>query len=57
MKVSRVTRSSNFGNPKVASSSNRATNFSSILPKRERYPPLTQKSKEDDYIASLQKQV
>ena len=57
MKVSRVTRSSTFGNPKVSSITNRATNFSTNLPKRERYPPLTQKSKEDDYIASLQKQV
>ena len=57
MKASRITRSTNFGNPKLSSSSNRATNLSTNLPKRERYPPLTQKSKEDDYIASLQKQV
>ncbi len=29
----------------------------SITGKKAKYPPLTQKSKEDDYIASLQKQV
>ena len=57
MKVSRITRSTNIGNPRVLSNSNRATTLSTNLPRKERYPPLTQKSKEDDYIASLQKQV
>ena len=57
MKNNRITRSSNIGNPRALSNSNRATNLSANLPKKERYPPLTQKSKEDDYISSLQKQV
>ena len=57
MKGNRITRSSNIGNPRALSNSNRATNLSANIPKKERYPPLTQKSKEDDYIASLQKQV
>ena len=57
MKNNRITRSSNIGNPRALSNSNRATNISANLPKKERYPPLTQKSKEDDYISSLQKQV
>ena len=57
MKISRVTRSSNIGNPRPLSSANRATNLSANIQKKERYPPLTQKSKEDDYISSLQKQV
>ena len=57
MKGSRITRSSNIGNPRALSNSNRVTNLSANIPKKERYPPLTQKSKEDDYIASLQKQV
>ena len=54
MKNSRLTRSSNIGNPRAISNSMHA---SANLPKKERYPPLTQKSKEDDYISSLQKQV
>ena len=57
MKGTRITRSSNIGNPRALSNSNRVTNLSANIPKKERYPPLTQKSKEDDYIASLQKQV
>ena len=57
MKVSRVTRSTNIGNPRALSNSNRITALSTNLTRKERYPPLTQKSKEDDYIASLQKQV
>ena len=57
MKINRVTRSSNLGNPRALSNSNRITNLSAIIQKKERYPPLTQKSKEDDYISSLQKQV
>ena len=57
MKGNRITRSSNIGNPRALSNSNRVTNLSANIPKKERYPPLTQKSKEDDYIASLQKQV
>ena len=57
MKGSRINRSSNIGNPRALSNSNRVTNISANIPKKERYPPLTQKSKEDDYIASLQKQV
>ena len=57
MKGARITRSSNIGNPRALSNSNRVTNLSANIPKKERYPPLTQKSKEDDYIASLQKQV
>ena len=54
MKNSRLTRSSNIGNPRAISNS---LHSSANLPKKERYPPLTQKSKEDDYISSLQKQV
>jgi len=57
MKNNRITRSSNIGNPRALSNSNRVTNLSANIPKKERYPPLTQKSKEDDYISSLQKQV
>ena len=57
MKGNRVTRSINIGNPRALSNSNRITNLSANIPKKERYPPLTQKSKEDDYISSLQKQV
>ena len=57
MKGNRITRSSNFGNPRALSNSNRITNLSANIPKKEKYPPLTQKSKEDDYISSLQKQV
>ena len=57
MKGNRINRSSNIGNPRALSNSNRITNISANIPKKERYPPLTQKSKEDDYIASLQKQV
>ena len=57
MKGNRINRSSNVGNPRALSNSNRVTNLSANIPKKERYPPLTQKSKEDDYIASLQKQV
>ena len=57
MKGNRITRSSNLGNPRALSNSNRITNISANIPKKERYPPLTQKSKEDDYISSLQKQV
>ena len=57
MKGSRVVRSTNFGNPKASTNSYRGTTLSANLSKKERYPPLTQKSKEDDYISSLQKQV
>ena len=57
MRVNRITRSTNIGNPRPLSNSNRATNLSANIQKKERYPPLTQKSKEDDYISSLQKQV
>ena len=57
MKGNRITRSSNLGKPRASSNTNRITNISANLPKKERYPPLTQKSKEDDYISSLQKQV
>ena len=57
MKNSRLTRSSNIGNPRALSNSLHGTTTSANLPKKERYPPLTQKSKEDDYISSLQKQV
>ena len=57
MKNSRLTRSSNIGNPRALSNSMHGTATSANLPKKERYPPLTQKSKEDDYISSLQKQV
>ena len=57
MKNNRIARSSNIGNPRALSNSNRVTNLSANIPKKERYPPLTQKSKEDDYISSLQKQV
>ncbi len=57
MKNNRITRSSNIGNPRALSNSNRVTNLSANIPKKEGYPPLTQKSKEDDYISSLQKQV
>ena len=56
MKVSHITRSSNMGNPRPYSNTNRTTNLSAIQ-KKVSYPPLTQKSKEDDYISSLQKQV
>ena len=54
---SRLTRSSNQGNIKPITNNIRGTAASANLPKKERYPPLTQKSKEDDYISSLQKQV
>ena len=58
MKNNRVTLSSNFGNPRPKTSNAlRGTAASANLSKKERYPPLTQKSKEDDYISSLQKQV
>ena len=57
MKGSKTNRSSNIGTIRPLSNTNRATNLSANLPKKERYPPLTQKSKEDDYISSLQKQV
>ena len=58
MKNNRVTLSSNFGNQRPKTSNTlRGTAASANLPKKERYPPLTQKSKEDDYISSLQKQV
>ena len=57
MKNSRLTRSSNIGNPRALSNSLHGTTTSANLPKKERYPPLTQKSKEDGYISSLQKQV
>ena len=57
MKNSRVTRSTNIGNPRAISNSIHGTILSANLPKKEKYPPLTQKSKEDDYISSLQKQV
>ena len=57
MKNSRVTRSTNIGNPRAISNSIHGTTLSANLPKKEKYPPLTQKSKEDDYISSLQKQV
>ena len=57
MKINRVTRSTNIGNPRPLSNANRSTNLSVNIQKKERYPPLTQKSKEDDYISSLQKQV
>ena len=56
MKNSRVTRSSNKGNPRVLSSNSNLV-ITNNNTNRERYPPLTQKSKEDDYISSLQKQV
>ena len=57
MKNTRLNRSSNIGNPRSISNSMKGTSSSTNFPKRERYPPLTQKSKEDDYISSLQKQV
>ena len=57
MRYSRVTRSSNIGNIKPVTNSIKGTSTSAVLSKKERYPPLTQKSKEDDYISSLQKQV
>ena len=57
MKVSHITRSSNLGNPRPYSNTNRTTNLSANIQKKVSYPPLTQKSKEDDYISSLQKQV
>ena len=57
MRNSRLTRSSNQGNIKPITNNIRGTAASANLPKKERYPPLTQKSKEDDYISSLQKQV
>ena len=57
MKNTRTTHSLNIGNPRALSNSMKGTSASTNLPKRERYPPLTQKSKEDDYISSLQKQV
>jgi len=52
----RVYKSNNFPATKV-SMSNSGKLRTGNLSKSQRYPPLTQKSKEDDYIASLQKQV
>ena len=56
MKTSRIAKSSNIGNPRFLSS-----NSSRVIKKNnskgEKLPPLIQKSKEDDYISSLQKQV
>jgi len=57
MKGTKINRSTNAGNIRPLSNVNRTTTLSATLPKKERYPPLTQKSKEDDYISSLQKQV
>ena len=54
MRNSRTNRSSNLGNTRSLSNSNK---LQIINNKKEPYPPLTKKSKEDDYISSLQKQV
>ena len=52
----KVYKSTNF-QPTKNSMSNSGKLRAGNLSKSSRYPPLTQKSKEDDYIASLQKQV
>ena len=52
----KVYKSTNF-QPTKGSMSNSGKLRTGNLSKSSRYPPLTQKSKEDDYIASLQKQV
>jgi len=52
----KVYKSTNF-QPTKGSMTNSGKLRAGNLSKSARYPPLTQKSKEDDYIASLQKQV
>ena len=56
MKVQNIARSTNFSSRPLSSNILKNSNKNNMV-KSAKYPPLTQKSAEDDYISSLQKQV